>query len=100
VGALNKDVEITMDDQLSRLERKILDAIDLIQTLRRDNQQLSERCETLDVKCRDLTEERDHLQRQLQSAREAAATAEDFEQKRLHIEEKVAGLLEKLEAMG
>jgi FtsZ-binding cell division protein ZapB len=89
-----------MEDQLVRLERKVLEAIALIQSLRRENEQLSARGADLDGRLRDLQEERDQLQRELQQAQAAAAAATDFEQKRQRIEEKVAGLLEKLEAMG
>jgi FtsZ-binding cell division protein ZapB len=89
-----------MEDQLGRLEEKILQAIDTISELRGRNDELRGRCETLEGEVSALTEQRDTLQRQLNEAREAAEVAEDGEARRQKAEEKVAGLLRKLEALG
>ena len=89
-----------MDDHLSRLEAKVVEAIDMIQELRRQNGELNQRCEELEGRLADVTSERDRLQAQLGEAQETAAAAERFEEQRRHIETRVSGLLEKLEAMG
>ncbi len=89
-----------MDDHLSRLEAKVVEAIDTIQELRRQNGELNQRCEDLEGRLADVTGERDRLQAQLGEARETAAQAERFEEQRRQIESKVSGLLDKLEAMG
>jgi FtsZ-binding cell division protein ZapB len=89
-----------MDDHLSRLESKVLEAIDTIQNLRQENGELQQRCQDLEASLQDLQGERDGLQRQLAETREVAAQADLFEEKRRIIEDKVGGLLSKLEAMG
>ena len=89
-----------MDDHLSRLEAKVVEAIDMIQELRRQNGELTRRCEDLDGRLAEVTGERDRLQAQLGEAQETAAQAELFEEQRRQIETKVTGLLDKLEAMG
>jgi septal ring factor EnvC (AmiA/AmiB activator) len=89
-----------MDDHLSRLEAKVIEAIDTIQELRRQNGQLTERCGELEGQLTETAAERDRLRTQLQEARETAAQAENFEEQRRQIETKVSGLLERLEAMG
>ncbi len=89
-----------MDDHLSRLEAKVIEAIDTIQELRRQNGQLTERCGELEGQLTETAAERDRLQTQLQEARETAAQAEQFEAQRRQIETKVSGLLDRLEAMG
>ena len=89
-----------MDDQFSKLENKVLAAIAHIQELRQTNEQLGAQCSELRDRLQDLEDEKDRLQRQLQAAREAAAAVDDFEAKKKLIEQKVSGLLAKLEAMG
>jgi hypothetical protein len=68
-----------MEDQFARLEARVDGAIELIRELRQENARLQH----------DLTE-----------AREIAAQVTQFESKRRLIEERVGGLLDKLEAMG
>ncbi|MBD3221369.1 cell division protein ZapB [bacterium] len=89
-----------MEDHLSRLEVKVVEAIELIQTLREENRGLEGRCEELEHRLQDVAQERDRLRGQLEEASAAAAEVEQFEQKRRLIEQKVGNLLEKLEAMG
>ncbi|MDY0110585.1 MAG: cell division protein ZapB [Candidatus Krumholzibacteria bacterium] len=89
-----------MDDQLARLESKVLAAISLLKELRLENSQLTERCATLDERCRGLQDQNEQFAKDLQLAQQNAAVAGDFEQKRQLIERKVAGLLDKLEAIG
>ena len=88
-----------MDDQLSRLENKVLEAIEIIQGLRHENGELSTRCHDLEARLQDADEQREKLQRELNEARESAAQVAHFEEKRRLVEEKVGGLLSKLEAM-
>ena len=88
-----------MDDQLARLESKVLEAIDIIQGLRRENGELSDRCTDLEGRLRETDEERERMRRDLDEAREAAAQVDQFEEKRRLVEEKVGGLLSKLEAL-
>jgi FtsZ-binding cell division protein ZapB len=89
-----------MDDQLARLEAKVEEAIELIQTLRQEKQELDARCADLQHRLDDTRQERDRLQSQLEEAAQASAEVERYEEKRRLIEQKVNGLLEKLEAMG
>ena len=88
-----------MDDQLARLESKVLEAIEIIQGLRRENGELNERCGDLEGRLQDADEQRQQMQRDLGEARESAAQVDQFEEKRRLVEEKVGGLLSKLEAM-
>ncbi len=89
----------TMEDRLNKLESKVLEAIETIQGLRRENSDLKSRCEELENSLQGLSEDKEQLQRQLNTASETAAQAELFEEKRQVIETRVSGLLEKLEAM-
>jgi len=88
-----------MDDQLSRLESKVLEAIEIIQGLRHENGELSNRCEDLEGRLNEAEEQREKLARDLNEARESASQVEHFEERRRLVEEKVGGLLSKLEAM-
>jgi len=89
-----------MEEQLARLEQRVVEAIALIQGLREQNAELGERCGGLEAQVDDLTRERDRLQARLGEVEQTAAQAELFEEKRRQIEVRVAGLLDKLEAMG
>ena len=82
-----------MDNSIENLEEKVLKAVRLIKDLRAENSQLMQQREVL---------EKDHqrMNRELEESRQAAATLECFEEKRRIIEEKVGGLLEKLEEIG
>ena len=82
-----------MDDQLARLEAKVLETIETMQGLRHENGELKARCGDLEARGSDL-------ENQLREAHESASQAEGFEEKRRLVEEKVGGLLSKLEAMG
>jgi len=89
-----------MDDFITRLENKVLTAIETIQTLRQENAQLEAERESLQKQLQDVTREKERMQRELAETRESASQVEQFEEKRRIIEEKVGGLLDKLEAMG
>lgn len=89
-----------MENQLEKLEARVMEAIGLIKDLRLKNMQLDEQCNSLEERLGALSDERDMLQRKLDAVHEKVATADDFEAKRQLIEQKVGSLLEKLEAMG
>lgn len=89
-----------MENNLSQLEEKVLKAVRLIQDLRAENQQLQQMQLELQARYEALKEDRDQMNRELETSRQAAATLEQFEEKRRLIEEKVGGLLEKLEEIG
>jgi len=89
-----------MDDSITHLEEKVLQAVRLIKELRSENSQLQLQQGELHSQCEDLKEDNQRLSRELEEARQAAATLERFEEKRRIIEEKVGGLLAKLEEIG
>ena len=89
-----------MDDAIGKLESKVLEAIELIHTLRRENSQLRQQCEGLQGNIDDLSARNQRLQSDLEEARQVQEQVSGFEEKRRLIEAKVEGLLEKLAAMG
>ncbi len=89
-----------MENNFSQLEERVLKAVRLIQDLRAENQQLQQSQLELQARYEALKEDRDRMNRELETSRQAAATLEQFEEKRRLIEEKVGGLLEKLEEIG
>ena len=97
---MNKDVTGIMDDQLARLEAKVLETIDTIQGLRHENGELKAQCAELEARSSDLERQKGDLENQLHEAHESMSQAEHFEEKRRLVEEKVGGLLSKLEALG
>ncbi len=89
-----------MEEQLTRLENKILETIDRMQELRRDNERLGAKCATMQERLRAIESENEGLRQQVDAAREAASQFDDLEAKKRLIEQKVGGLIAKLEAMG
>jgi hypothetical protein len=89
-----------MENSLAHLEEKVLHAIRLIQDLRAENEQLVQQRDELKALCETLKEDHQKMSRELDQKRAAAASLESFEEKRRIIEEKVGGLLEKLEQIG
>jgi chaperonin cofactor prefoldin len=89
-----------MDDSISHLEEKVLQAVRLIKELRSENSQLQQHHEELQGQCEELQEDNQRMSRELEEAQQATATIERFEEKRRIIEEKVGGLLAKLEEIG
>ena len=89
-----------MDNSFSQLEERVLKAVQLIQDLKAENRQLQQLKQELEARCENLQEDHDRMHHQLEEARQSAATLEQFEEKRRQIEEKVGGLLEKLEEIG
>jgi hypothetical protein len=89
-----------MDDNLGRLEEKVLKAVRLIQELRSENDRLQRQRSQLESEFAALKERSERLGCDLEEARAAAANVESFEEHRRIIEEKVGGLLEKLDQIG
>jgi chromosome segregation ATPase len=95
-----RKVKREMENNFSQLEEKVLKAVRLIQDLKAENHQLQQTQLELQARYEALKEDRDRMNRELETSRQAAATLEQFEEKRRMIEEKVGGLLEKLEEIG
>jgi FtsZ-binding cell division protein ZapB len=89
-----------MDDQFAKLEAKVAVAIELIKDLRSENARLQVQCRDLEHQVVELTDAGARRQHALAEARDATAQVKQFEAKRRLIEERVGGLLDKLEAMG
>jgi FtsZ-binding cell division protein ZapB len=103
-----------MDINLNVLESKVLEAVELIQELRGENRKLTcrngelegrngeleGRNQELEGLAESLKDENTRMRNELDEARQQADSVEVFEQKRKEIEDKVGGLLEKLEALG
>jgi hypothetical protein len=89
-----------METSFAHLEEKVVEAVNLIKTLRAEKDAISRRCEELEGRIAELSETNAKLEQELGRSREAALRAEQYEEKRRLIEEKVGGLLEKLEALG
>jgi len=89
-----------MEDSISHLEEKVLMAVRLIKELRTENSQLQRQRTEMQSQFEALKEDHQRISRELEDSRQAAATFEQFEEKRRIIEEKVGGLLAKLEEIG
>ncbi|MFT5232876.1 MAG: cell shape-determining protein MreC [Candidatus Krumholzibacteriia bacterium] len=96
-----------MESNLNVLETKVLEAIALIQDLRKTNQrlansntELSEQVTELEARVVGVEAENERLSSTVNEAGEQAETIQVYEEKRQAIENRVGGLLEKLEALG
>lgn len=89
-----------MDSNLNALEAKVLQAVELIKELRRENSRLDEQCGELSARIQELEETDQRLKQDLVEARQQAADGEMYEAKRKEVEDKVGGLLAQLEALG
>ncbi len=89
-----------MDDSLSLLETKVVEAVALIKGLRAENTRLQARCDELAAQVADLEDGRAKLAAELATARATAGDVERYEEKRKEIEDRVGGLLQKLAALG
>ena len=89
-----------MEDNLVRLEEKVLRAVRVIQELRSENDRLQLQRTQLEVEFNALRERSERLGRELDEVRTSAASVESFEEQRRILEEKVGGLLEKLDQIG
>ncbi len=88
------------EDRLSLLEERVLKAVRLIQELRGENARLMQRRTELEQQLSAMQAEKERNERELAEARAAVAGIERIEENRRMIEEKVGGLLEKLEQIG
>ncbi|MFH1843333.1 MAG: cell division protein ZapB [bacterium] len=89
-----------MENNFSVLEEKVLRAVHLIQDLRAENAQLQQQNDEWKSRFEVLKEDNERISRELDERQINAASVEQFEEKRRIIEEKVGGLLEKLEQIG
>ena len=89
-----------MESNLNILEAKVLEAVNLIKELRGENSRLDGRCQELEARVLELEERNGRLNQELDETRRTAANVEVYEEKRKEIEDKVGGLLSKLEALG
>jgi chaperonin cofactor prefoldin len=89
-----------MEDSITHLEEKVLKAVRLIKDLRVENANLQQQKQTVESQIEALKEDHQRMSRELEESRQTAARLERFEEKRRIIEEKVGGLLEKLEEIG
>mgnify|MGYP003702864725 FL=1 len=89
-----------MDSNLDILEAKVIEAVSLIKELKADNERLNGRCGELEAAMQELETVNDRLTTELEEARSEVGTIEVYEEKRKEIEDKVGGLLLKLEGLG
>jgi len=84
---------------LKLLEEKVLHAVQRIQELKAENDELRRARSGLEEQLAELRDRANRTQRELDASREAAAALAQMEEKRKIIEEKVGGLLDKLDAL-
>jgi len=89
-----------MDSNLDILEARVIEAVGLIKELKADNARLNERCGELQAAVKDLEAANGRLTTELENARSEAGALEAYEEKRKEIEDRVGGLLRKLEGLG
>ena len=87
------------DDSFGLLEKKVLTAVQRIQELKAENETLVARRNELESLMEALKARVDQAESQLAEARSQAAVVDEMEDKRKIIEEKVGGLLEKLDSI-
>ena len=89
-----------MDSNLNTLDAKVLEAVELIKSLRSENKRLDDQCQDLTARLEELEDANRKLEQDLAEARREAADGEMYEAKRKEVEDKVGGLLAQLEALG
>lgn len=87
------------DNSLKLLEERVLGAVQRIQELKTENEQLRSKRDELADQVAALQDKYDESRTELAEARQQAQSAVELEDKRRIIEEKVGGLLEKLDAI-
>jgi FtsZ-binding cell division protein ZapB len=89
-----------METSFAHLEEKVVEAVNLIKSLRAEIESLQRRNNELQAECEQMSEKNARLEEELGHSQDATLRVEQYEEKRRLIEEKVGGLLEKLEALG
>ena len=84
---------------LKLLEEKVLHAVQRIQELKAENDELRRARTGLEGELAALKDRCDRTQRELDASQETAAAMAQMDEKRKIIEEKVGGLLDKLDAI-
>ncbi len=87
------------ENSFELLEEKILKAVRRIKELAQENERLKAQRQELEVHSQSLKDERDRMSRELDEARSQAQDVERMEDTRKKLEEKVGGLLSKLESI-
>jgi FtsZ-binding cell division protein ZapB len=87
------------ENSLNLLEEKVLHAVQRIQDLKAENEELIQSRSDLESQLTTMKDQYESAQRDLNTARDQAASAEQLENKRRIIEEKVGSLLDKLDAI-
>ena len=89
-----------MEGNLNILEDKVLEAVILIKELRTENDRLKKTNQDLENRCAEVEEQNSFLNSKLEDANKTASEVEVYELKRKEIEDRVGGLLQKLEGLG
>ncbi|MBC8425743.1 cell division protein ZapB [bacterium] len=87
------------DDSFELLEEKVLSAVRRIQELKTENESLAAQRDELAEKVEALNDRASRAESDLATARSQAAHVDQMEGKRKLIEEKVGGLLDKLDSI-
>ena len=87
------------DDSFGLLEEKVLSAVRRIQELKTENASLTEQRDELASQIEALNDRTNRAESEVEDARSQAALVDQMEDKRKLIEEKVGGLLDKLDSI-
>ncbi len=87
------------DDSFELLEEKVLSAVRRIQELKSENESLAAQRDELTQEVEALNDRASRAESDLANARTQAAQVDNMEDKRKLIEEKVGGLLDKLDSI-
>ena len=87
------------EDSFGLLEEKVLTAVRRIQELKTENETLAAQRDELESRVEALNDRATRAETELSDARSQAATVDQMEDKRRQIEEKVGGLLDKLDSI-
>ena len=87
------------DDSFGLLEEKVLSAVQRIQELKTENESLTAQRDKLESQVAVLSDRVDRAEGELAETRTQVAQVDQMEDKRKLIEEKVGGLLDKLDSI-
>ncbi|MBU0743321.1 cell division protein ZapB [bacterium] len=87
------------EDSFELLEEKVLSAVRRIQELKTENESLTVQCDELTSQVEALNDRANRAESDLAAARSQVALVDQMEGKRKLIEEKVGGLLDKLDSI-